>query len=78
MTYFEIFDIPVQLKLTPSALSARFFSLSREFHPDFHTQADEATREEMQCRFFQHFHPGGNAGKIGTAEPGLENISVTR
>ena len=47
MTYFEIFDIPVQLKLTPSALSARFFALSRAFHPDFHAQADEATRDEM-------------------------------
>lgn len=47
MTYFEIFNIPVQLKLTPAALSGRFFSLSREFHPDFHAQADDATRDEM-------------------------------
>lgn len=47
MTYFEIFDIPVQLKVATSGLSSRFFSLSREFHPDFHTQADEATRSAM-------------------------------
>lgn len=47
MTYFEIFGIPVQLKLTPSALSGRFFALSREFHPDFHAQADDAIRDEM-------------------------------
>lgn len=47
MTYFELFGIPVQLKITPAGLSARFFALSREFHPDFHAQADEATREEM-------------------------------
>ncbi len=47
MTYFEIFGIPVQLKITPSRLSTRFFALSREFHPDFHAQADEATRAEM-------------------------------
>lgn len=47
MTYFELFGIPVQLKIAPAGLSARFFALSREFHPDFHAQADEATREEM-------------------------------
>ena len=47
MTYFEVFGSPVRLKMAPAELSARFFSLSREFHPDFHAQADEATREEM-------------------------------
>jgi len=47
MTYFEIFDIPVQLKVATAGLSGRFFSLSRAFHPDFHAQADEATRAEM-------------------------------
>jgi len=47
MTYFELFGIPVQLKVIPASLSARFFALSREFHPDFHAQADDTTREEM-------------------------------
>jgi molecular chaperone HscB len=47
MTYFEIFGSPVRLKIAPAELSARFFALSREFHPDFHAQADEATREKM-------------------------------
>ncbi len=47
MTYFEIFGIPVQLKITPSGLSSRYFALSREFHPDYHAQADDTTREEM-------------------------------
>ena len=47
MTYFEIFGIPVRLKIAAGELSTRFFALSREFHPDFHAQADEATREEM-------------------------------
>ncbi len=47
MTYFEVFGSPVRLKMAPAELSARFFSLSRESHPDFHAQADEATREEM-------------------------------
>ncbi len=35
MTYFELFEIPVQLKVNASALSKKFFELSRKFHPDF-------------------------------------------
>lgn len=45
MTYFELFDIPVQLKPDTKSLSARFFQLSREFHPDFHVQAGDAEKE---------------------------------
>lgn len=35
MTYFELFKIPVQLKVNTSALSKKFFELSRKYHPDF-------------------------------------------
>ena len=35
MNYFELFGIPVQLKLSKSDLSERFFQLSRQFHPDY-------------------------------------------
>lgn len=45
MTYFELFGIPVQLKPDTKSLSARFFQLSRDFHPDFHAQAGEAEKE---------------------------------
>lgn len=48
MTYFEIFGIPVQLKVATKPLSDRFFALSREFHPDFHAQAGEKALEEAQ------------------------------
>ena len=34
MTYFELFDIPVQLKVKAAGLSKKFFALSRQFHPD--------------------------------------------
>lgn len=47
MNYFELFDIPVQLKPPVSALKARFFSLSRQFHPDFHSQSEESLKMEM-------------------------------
>ncbi len=35
MTYFELFDIPVQLKVKAAALSGRFFELSKQYHPDY-------------------------------------------
>jgi molecular chaperone HscB len=34
MNYFELFDIPVQLSVRRSELSAKFFELSRQHHPD--------------------------------------------
>lgn len=47
MNYFELFDIPVQFRPPVTSLKARFFSLSREFHPDYHSQADESAQMEM-------------------------------
>ena len=36
MNYFEIFGIPVQLKVEKTELPKKFFELSRKFHPDFY------------------------------------------
>ncbi len=44
MTYFELFEIPVQLKVNAAALSKRFFELSRQYHPDY---AANASSEEQ-------------------------------
>ncbi len=33
--YFDLFDIPVQLRVDTTALRSKFFALSRQFHPDF-------------------------------------------
>ena len=39
MNYFEIFGIPVQLKVDKSGLSAKYFELNKKFHPDFYANA---------------------------------------
>lgn len=35
MNYFELFEIPVQLKVDKDSLTIRFFELSRKYHPDY-------------------------------------------
>ena len=35
MTYFELFEIPVQLKVDKASLPRKYFELSRKYHPDF-------------------------------------------
>ena len=46
MTYFELFEIPVQLKINPTTLSARFFALSKQFHPDYFARAEDTAQAE--------------------------------
>ena len=36
MNYFEIFGIPIQLKVDKNELPKKYFELSRKFHPDFY------------------------------------------
>lgn len=40
MNYFELYDLPVSLQIDASHLKKAFYRISRETHPDFHTQAD--------------------------------------
>ncbi|HPG12250.1 MAG TPA: Fe-S protein assembly co-chaperone HscB [Chitinophagaceae bacterium] len=35
MNYFELFAIPVSLKVNTKELAPRFFELSKKYHPDF-------------------------------------------
>lgn len=35
MNYFELFEIPVQLKVDMAPLHKKFFELSRKYHPDY-------------------------------------------
>ena len=46
MNYFEIFGIPVQLKIGKADLPKRFFELSRKFHPDFYANATPSEQKK--------------------------------
>lgn len=46
MNYFEIFGIPIQLKVDKTGLPKKFFELSRKFHPDFYVNATTAEKEK--------------------------------
>ena len=39
MNYFEVFDLPRKLGIDAAALQARFYELSRQWHPDFQQSA---------------------------------------
>ena len=41
MNYFELFEIPVSLKVDKSMLAKKYIELQKKYHPDFFTQADE-------------------------------------
>ena len=44
MNYFELFEIPAQLKVNKEDISPKFFELSRKHHPDYFANA---SREEQ-------------------------------
>lgn len=46
MNYFEIFGLPIQLKVDKTDLPRKFFELSRKFHPDFYANATPAEKEK--------------------------------
>jgi molecular chaperone HscB len=45
MNYFEIFGLPVQLKVDKNELPKKYFDLSRKFHPDFFAIATPAEQQ---------------------------------
>jgi molecular chaperone HscB len=47
MNYFEVFKLPVSLQVDKSSLRTAFLKLSKQFHPDYHTLADEAQQARM-------------------------------
>jgi molecular chaperone HscB len=46
MDYFEIFGLPIQLKVNKTDLPKRFFELSRKFHPDFYANSTPSEKEK--------------------------------
>ncbi len=47
MSYFDFYDLPVSFHVDAAALKKLFYQKSRQFHPDFHTQADAAQQADM-------------------------------
>ena len=45
MNYFELFEIPVQLKVDKSTLPRKYFELSRKYHPDYFVNAGEEEKD---------------------------------
>lgn len=47
MNYFELYNIPITLQPDQEVIKAKFYELSRKYHPDFYTQASEEEQAEM-------------------------------
>ena len=47
MNYFELYGLPVRLKVDPDAVKKKYYQLSRAFHPDFHSQAPAEEQAEV-------------------------------
>lgn len=41
MNYFELYDMPVHLKIDQDTMMKKYFELQKKYHPDFFTQATE-------------------------------------
>jgi molecular chaperone HscB len=47
MNYFEIFDIPVQLKVDKTNLASKYFELSRKHHPDYYIKENPEKQQSV-------------------------------
>jgi len=45
--YFEYFQLPFSLQIDQDLLRKKYHQNSRKYHPDFHTQSDQAMQLEM-------------------------------
>ena len=41
MNYFELYGLPVLMKVNVAEMKQKFYQLSRQYHPDFHIQSDD-------------------------------------
>ena len=46
MNYFELFGIPISIKMDKSTLALKYFELQKKYHPDFFVQGTEAEQAE--------------------------------
>ena len=48
MTYFEFLGLDRKLAIDPKDLEKRFYSLSRQYHPDMHSRKSQAERDQAE------------------------------
>ena len=46
MNYFELFEIPISVRIDKSELARKYFELQKKYHPDFYAQGNEAEQVE--------------------------------
>jgi len=46
MNYFDLYDIPVTLKVDANTIKQKFYALSRKYHPDFFGNENEEAQTE--------------------------------
>jgi molecular chaperone HscB len=46
MNYFELFELPVSIRIDPALLSRKYIELQKKYHPDFFVKANEREQEE--------------------------------
>jgi len=46
MNYFELFGIPISIKIDKSTLAQKYFDLQKKYHPDFFAQGTEAEQAD--------------------------------
>ncbi|MBL7710132.1 MAG: Fe-S protein assembly co-chaperone HscB [Chitinophagaceae bacterium] len=47
MNYFELFELPVTLKVNTATLSRKFFELSKKYHPDYFINEEDQAQAEV-------------------------------
>jgi len=45
--YFEFYELPVQFNPDQNAVKAKFYALSKKFHPDFYANESEERQQEV-------------------------------
>lgn len=77
MNYFDLFELPVLLKVDKSSISRRFFELSRKYHPDYfinegsEAQADALEKSAMLNKAFKTFQNEDETIKYVLQQKGL-------
>lgn len=58
MNHFELYDLPISLKVDTSQLKQKFYALSRKYHPDFYTEQssdEQSTALELSAQVNKAF-----------------------